>query len=471
MEKDFAAMKLYQTKIFTLFFTFSLFGFYGCAPQPQVNTNTSPNINANQENTTVAANTNVAKPAENKESALAMPVTLPVLDAMFSDEQFAGELKTKLQLSDEEIQKLKQVSGESVQNLSDDETDNHSGSTRAETERANNEIRRILGEEKANRFFELVRQRWEGGETGTGANTTATAKPNSLPTDTRIVVNAPAYRMDVFQDGKLVKTYKVGIGYPEFPLPNGMRKANNIIFNPTWTPPDEPWVKGKVKAGEKVEAGSKLNPLGPIKIPIGYPSLIHGGKSPARLGTFASHGCVGLTNSQIKDFALELAKLSGTELTAQTVAGYEKQKTETKDVKLKTPVQVELRYETIVVENGVLKIYRDVYERGTNTEENLRRVLDAQGVSLDSLNAQDRENILNGLRQMAFDAQGNPVDGNANTNVNTNANATASNNKNKNANANSGAVTKNIKGKKEVAFQIAELKGKGYPAPVNLVSQ
>jgi lipoprotein-anchoring transpeptidase ErfK/SrfK len=466
-------MKLYRTKIFTLFFTFSLLSFYGCAPQPQVNTNTSPNINTNQENTTATAtNTNVAKPAENKEAALAMPVTLPVLDAMFSDEQFAGELKTKLQLSDEQIQKLKQVSGESVQNLSDDETDNHAGSTRAETERANNEIRQLLGEEKANRFFELVRQRWEGGENGTGANpTTATAKPNSLPTDTRIVVNAPAYRMDVFQDGKLVKTYKVGIGYPEFPLPTGMRKANSIIFNPTWTPPDEPWVKGKVKAGEKVEAGSKLNPLGPVKIPIGLPSLIHGGKSPARLGTFASHGCVGLTNSQVKDFALELAKLSGTELTAQTVAGYEKQKTETKDVKLKTPVQVELRYETIVVENGVLKIYRDVYERGTNTEENLRRVLDAQGVSLDSLNAQDRENILNGLRQMAFDAQGNPVDGNANTSANKNSNTTASNNKNKNANSNSGAVTRNIKGKKEVSFQIAGLQGKGYPAPVNLVSQ
>jgi lipoprotein-anchoring transpeptidase ErfK/SrfK len=470
-EKKFAAMKLYQSKISVLFFTFILFSFYGCAPQEQGNTNTIANTNNNPVNTTAPANANVAKPAENTEAALAMPVTLPVLDAMFGDEQFAGELKTKLQLSDDQIQKLKQVSGEAVRNLNDDETDNHSGSTRAETERANNEIRQLLGEEKANRFFELVRQRWEGEETGAGTNTAA-AKPNSLPTDSRIVVNAPAYRMDVFQDGKLVKTYKVGIGYPEFPLPKGIRKANSIIFNPTWTPPDEPWVKGKVKAGEKVEAGSKLNPLGPIKIPIGLPSLIHGGKSPARLGNFASHGCVGLTNSQIKDFALELAKLSGTELTAQTVAGYEKQKTETKDVKLKTPIQVELRYETIVVEDGSLKIYRDVYERGTNTEENLRRVLDAHGVSLDSLNAQDRENILNGLRQMAFDAQGNPVDGNTNSNTgNTNSNTVASNNKNKSSNSNSGAVTKNVKGKKEVAFQIAELKGKGYPAPVNMVNQ
>jgi lipoprotein-anchoring transpeptidase ErfK/SrfK len=468
-KKNFTAMKLHQSKTFIAFFSLILLSFYGCAPAEQGTTNTGVNINANVQNTSVATNTNVAKPPENKETALAMPVTLPVLDAMFSDEQFAGDLKTKLQLTDDQIQKLKQLSGEAVRNLSDEETDNYSGSTRAETERANNEIRQLLGEEKANRFFELVRRRWEGDESGNETNNASTtaAKPNALPTDTRVVVNAPAYRMDVFQDGKLVKTYKVGIGYPEFPLPKGIRKANSIIFNPTWTPPDEPWVKGKIKAGEKVEAGSKLNPLGPIKIPIGLPSLIHGGKSPARLGNFASHGCVGLTNSQVKDFAMEIARLTGTELTPQDVANYEKQKTETKDVKLKTPLQVELRYETIVVENGVLKIYRDVYERDTNTEENLRRVLEAYGVSLDSLSEQDRQNVLNGLREMASDAKGNPVDGSTNANSNT----TASNNKNKNANSNNGAVTKNVKGKKEVSFQLAALQGKGYPAPVNLVSQ
>ena len=66
--------------------------------------------------------------------------------------------------------------------------------------------------------------------------------PNAIPTDTRVVVNIPAFRMDLFQDGSLVKSYQIGIGYPEFPLPQGLRKAQTIIFNPTWTPPDSPWV-------------------------------------------------------------------------------------------------------------------------------------------------------------------------------------------------------------------------------------
>ncbi|HEY8561456.1 MAG TPA: L,D-transpeptidase [Pyrinomonadaceae bacterium] len=443
----------------------ALLAFAGCVPPENTstgNTNAAPNP-AN-------TNANTARPPaspENRQASLAMPVTLPVLDAMFADEQFTGELKTKLQLTDEQINRLKEISGAAVGNLSDDEAENYSGSTRASADRAGNEIRQVIGEEKTNQLFELVRARWQGGADSAAAN----ANPGALPTDTRIVVNAPAYRMDVFQDGKLVKTYKVGIGYPEFPLPSGTRKADTIIFNPTWTPPDEPWVKGKVQPGKTVEAGSKLNPLGPIKIPIGLPSLIHGGKAPSRLGTFASHGCVGLTDSQIKDFSLELAKISGTEITAEDVAGYGKNKTETKNVKLQSAVPVELRYETIVVENGVLKIFRDVYERGTNTEENLRRVLEVYGVSLDNLQPADRDKILQGLKQMAFDASGNPVDQNVTANANANANANSNKDKNKNSNANDDRVTKNIKGKKEVSFQLAELQGKGYPAPVNAVNQ
>jgi hypothetical protein len=295
---------------------------------------------------------------------------------------------------------------------------------------------------------------------------------NAVPTDTRVVVNAPAYRMDIFQDGKLVKTYKVGIGYPEFPLPSGMRKANEIIFNPTWTPPDEPWVEAsnKVKVGETVKAGDKLNPLGPIKIPIGLPSLIHGGKSLAKLGTFASHGCVGLTNKQVQDFSLDLAKISGIELTKEDVASYEKQKTETKNVKLGKSIPVELRYQTIVVEDGKLKIFRDVYEKGTNTEENLRKAFEGHGVSFDDLKEQDRRKILDGLKQMAFDATGNPVESSGNINTDDKMNSTNSNADTKKNSTNSKTqgekVTRAVKGKKEIVFELAELKGKGYPAPV-----
>jgi len=292
--------------------------------------------------------------------------------------------------------------------------------------------------------------------------------PNAVPTDTRIVVNAPAYRMDVFENGQLVKTYKVGIGYPEFPLPTGMRKADTIIFNPTWTPPDEPWVESpssQVKVGEEVAAGSPLNPLGLIKIPIGLPSLIHGGKVAAKLGGFASHGCVGLTNPQVQDVARVLAQIGGAQFTDEDMATYAKNRTETKEVKLDKPVPVELRYETIVVEDGKLHIYRDVYDRNTNTEENLRAALTASGVSLDSLTEAERTKVLAALKQMARDATGQPADGQPDAAPTA---TPAAANKNAKTDAESRKVTRTIKGQTEIAIELAALKGKGYPAPVAL---
>src|SRR5688572_4299294 len=387
-------------------------------------------------------------------SATNLPVTLPVLDAMFADEAFAGELKSKLQLTDEQIEGLRRVAGEERANL--DEEGAGEGTTPEATRRANEKIRSVIGAEKATAFNAFVSERWAAG-----GEALAATKPNSVPTDTRVVVNAPAYRMDVFQNGKLVKTYKVGIGYPEFPLPQGLRKADTIIFNPTWTPPDEPWVKGKFEPGKKVEAGSKDNPLGLIKIPIGLPSLIHGGKAAARLGGFASHGCVGLTNQQVQDFSVVLASLGGAQLTPEEVAAHAKSREETKQVKLSSPVPVELRYETIVVEDGKLYVYRDVYDKGTNTEENLRRVLEAAGVKLEDLSEQERAQVMQALQAMARDAQGNPADGQPA------ATPTPTPGKQANKNANV-RETKTIKGQKEMVVEIAALRGKGYPAPVNL---
>lgn len=449
MTKRFANIKLVSllTAISSI-----LFLTQACTPVENVPPTTNSNANVSVP-TNANTNVNSAPKTEAKTVAPDQAVTLPVLNAMFAEENFAQQLKDQVQLSDEQIEKLKTASEESVANLDENaNTDAEQRSTRAALEDSIRKVGAIVGDEKSAKFFEYVKQ-----HSAEQTAQTNDQKPGQIPSDTRVVVNAPAYRMDLFQDGKLVKSYKVGIGYPEFPLPQGLRKANTIIFNPTWTPPDEPWVKGKVRPGKKVEAGSKLNPLGPIKIPIGSPSLIHGGKVPARLGTFASHGCVGLTNALVQDFSVELAKISGTNLTLQDVREYEKKKTETKNLPLKAPVQVELRYETIVATaDGKLTIYRDVYEKGTNTEENLRKVLDANGVSFDQLPPDLKTQILDGLNQMAYNAKGKKVEADANTNSN------------KNKNSNSATVTKTLKGKSQIAFDIAELKGKGYPVAVNI---
>lgn len=396
-------------------------------------------------------------------------LTLPVLDAFFADESFSGLLKTRLQLTDEQVAKLKDLAHSETAKLSEENVGTSAGESSTARSEAAEKIGALIGPEKTRQLATLVGERWTGA-TDEGSDKPATQPknvPNAIPTDSRIVVNAPAFRMDVFEGGQLIKSYKVGIGYPQFPLPTGLRKAQVIIFNPTWTPPDEPWVakmKG-VKVGEKVAAGSKLNPLGPIKIPIGGPSLIHGGKSPAKLGTFASHGCVGLTTPQVQAFAKELAQLGGARLTDAELTDFARDKTATKQVKLERPVLVELRYETIVVEDGKLHIFRDVYDQETNTEENLRAVLEANGVRFEDLTETERTQVLDALAQMSSKSGAGPSGPKETPSPVASPKSSPASERKSNAGKKTTAVAKN---QKEVVIEIGALKGKGYPAPVAL---
>ena len=367
----------------------------GCAPAPN-------NSNTTTVSTQPSPSPSASPSPVNTADTASVKITLPLLDALLTDDKFVARVKQNLKLSDQQLEELKRASSAEVARLRESNTEDQDDTATDAPARAEQQLRTTLGEDKARDLTKLANDYWSKGDTSEGSTDTVQMLkgPNAVPTDTRVVVNIPAFRMDLFQDGSLVKSYKIGIGYPEFPLPQGLRKAQQIIFNPTWTPPDSPWVAKmkNVTAGETVEAGDKNNLLGPIKIPIGLPSLIHGGKSPARIGKFASHGCVGLTTPQIKDFAGQLAKISNTEDVSAKMDTYLENKEKTQTVKLKQTVPVELRYETIVLEDGKLHIYKDVYAQDTNTEENLRRVLEANGLKLEDL--PQRTEILNALKDV-----------------------------------------------------------------------
>jgi lipoprotein-anchoring transpeptidase ErfK/SrfK len=401
-----------------------------------------------------------------------VPITLPVLDALFADETFKAELKSKLQLTDDEIKELRKISGAAATKFRPANAENQSGSAEAARQNAIDAIRGVIGPDKSDQLTALARERWNKGDASEaaavkGAEPAMLPGPNAVPADTRIVVNIPAFRMDVFANGSLIKSYKIGIGYQQFPLPQGLRKAEMIIFNPTWTQPNESWASNP---GEIVPAGSKGNPLGPIKIPIGGANLIHGGKQLAKIGNFASHGCVGMTNAQVRDFARVLAKASHTGLTEATMTAYLSKRTRTQVVKLGQLVPVELRYETIVFEDGKLHIYRDVYNQNTNTEENLRAVFSANGANFDNLGEEEKAQVLEALnafsrhpRKLPTPAP-TPRPANVENQNSANTFVSASDKK---AEA---ERQKRLRTQRESVVEILELAGKGYPAAVNLDS-
>lgn len=419
--------------------------------------------------------------------ASSLPVTWPLLDAFFfNDDSFARELQQAVQLTEDQLAQVRHKARLETTRLDENaarEDEEYLGSTTTATSLTRQQLSDLLGADKAAQVSSFVWRRWQmnglaaiptatpaAGTTDLTPPATPTPTPaitetgsSLVPADTRLIVNAPAYRLDVFQNGQLLKSYRIGIGYPEFPLPSGLRQATSIIFNPTWTPPDEPWVESskQVKVGEKVPAGSSLNPLGVIKIPIGMPSLIHGGKSAAKLGGFASHGCVGLTDAQVQDLAKTLAELGGVTLSEAEIKQYAQKRTETKNFKLTQPIPVELHYETVMVIDGRLHIFRDVYEHGLNTPEHVHEVLAGYGISFDKLSETEQKAIAKALEQMSRNAAGQPIPAASHAGeVAPTATPTPA--------AKSARITRTIKGPKVIVVEIAALAGKGYPAPIGI---
>ncbi len=198
--------------------------------------------------------------------------------------------------------------------------------------------------------------------------------------DIKITVNVPAFQLTLWQNGKEVRTYQIGIGRKNFPIPISIRRATQIVFNPEWIPPNSPWVnEHEVSPGERIEAEDLRNPLGKIKIPLGNGILIHQAVKPSDIGHLASHGCVRLLTDDIFDLAEKIIAARSLPLSKQQIE-HAKNSKDRLAVKLDAPLYIDINYDTQVIEGGVLHLYPDVYNRKTNSIENLRAELQSSGV-------------------------------------------------------------------------------------------
>ena len=103
-----------------------------------------------------------------------------------------------------------------------------------------------------------------------------------------IKIDISERKLYLYSEGKVVKTYGVAIGMPQYPTPTGNFSIISKVYHPTWTPPPSPWAAG----AEPVPPGPD-NPLGTRWIGISSPSVgIHGTPQDWSIGTAASHGCI-----------------------------------------------------------------------------------------------------------------------------------------------------------------------------------
>ena len=106
------------------------------------------------------------------------------------------------------------------------------------------------------------------------------------------------------KDGKLVAFYPASIGSEEKPAPSGSYKVERVAHNPTYTYNPKYKFKG-VKSDKPftIKPGPN-NPVGAVWIDLSLESYgIHGTPDPAKVGKTYSHGCVRLTNWDVRQLA------------------------------------------------------------------------------------------------------------------------------------------------------------------------
>jgi lipoprotein-anchoring transpeptidase ErfK/SrfK len=128
--------------------------------------------------------------------------------------------------------------------------------------------------------------------TGIAAGQSSSAlqsKPATKPAR-RIVVSFPDRKLALLEGDRITKIYDVAVGAPDSPSPSGEFQIAQRLENPTY-----------YKPGVVIGPGEN-NPLGPRWIGLNVKGFgIHGTNQPNSIGKNASHGCIRLRNSDIKD--------------------------------------------------------------------------------------------------------------------------------------------------------------------------
>jgi murein L,D-transpeptidase YcbB/YkuD len=208
----------------------------------------------------------------------------------------------------------------------------------------------------------------------------AQEQPAAPPSGLRLDLNIPSNRLRVFDGDSLIRTYRVSVGLPGHDTPDGEFQVQRAEWNPSWTPPQREWAREK-----KFTPPGPNNPMGRVKLFFAPLYYIHGTPDSASVGQPASHGCVRMLNRDVIALARLLHERASPTVAPDEITGILARSRQTRWSTLRAPVPLTIRYEPVVVENGELRIYKDVYERRRIHTESLYQALLAAGYDASTL--------------------------------------------------------------------------------------
>lgn len=113
-----------------------------------------------------------------------------------------------------------------------------------------------------------------------------------------ITVDRGSFRLRLWKDLRLAKTYKIAVGQVGLETPAGLYHVQNKAIDPVWHVPDSDWA-GDL-AGKAIPPGPE-NPIKARWMGIFDGAGIHGTDAISSLGSAASHGCIRMAVPDVID--------------------------------------------------------------------------------------------------------------------------------------------------------------------------
>ncbi|HET9682645.1 MAG TPA: L,D-transpeptidase [Gemmatimonadaceae bacterium] len=203
---------------------------------------------------------------------------------------------------------------------------------------------------------------WRAGSSGPSAADECAGAPNTPPAvhdttaELRLVLNLPAYRLDVLEDGRIESTIPVAVGQRKYPTPIGHYRLDYVVWNPWWHPPDRWWARH-----EKVTAPGWANPVGRVKLHVTELIFMHGTPFEASRGSAASHACIRMSNADAIALARLVHSRAGPPLPPGELDDLVADTSRTRTLVLSRTVPVDIDYDLAEVRDGALWLWVDVY--------------------------------------------------------------------------------------------------------------
>ncbi len=191
-------------------------------------------------------------------------------------------------------------------------------------------------------------------------------------------INLPATRLDLYGEGKFVRSYQVAIGMPKYPTPIRDYAIQHINWNPWWIPPDSDWAKDAVKTPP-----GPGNPLGPVKLLMDDGIRIHGTNAPGSVGRASSHACMRMKNADAVELAWEIQSRYSEKTDPALLDTYKKNRRSPYWVKLGAEVPVYVEYRLVERAGEKFIIHPDRYWRGSLQRELEEALGENSGIVID----------------------------------------------------------------------------------------